>query len=65
MRRDELLGPRATPSGKEYVPGEIIRSRMGARREALHERRKGKGKTIVLVAAIVLLALAGVWILTT
>ncbi len=63
-RRDELLGARPTP-GKEYVPGEIIRSRMGARHEALLERRKGKGKTIVLVTAVVALLLAAAWILTT
>jgi hypothetical protein len=64
-RRDELLGARPTTSDREYVPGEIIRSRMGAKREALMERRKGKGKTIMLVAAILALILAAAWVLTT
>ncbi len=62
QRRDELLGARPSQGG-DYVPGEIIRSRMGARREALHQRRKGKGKTIILVVAILALTAAAAWII--
>ncbi len=64
-RRDELLGPKAGPSGREYVPGEIIRSRMGARHDALRQRRSGKGKTVVLIIAVMALIAAAAWILMT
>ncbi len=65
-RRDELLGPKAgQQSDKEYVPGAIIRSRMGARHETMRERRKGRGKTLVLVIAIMALLAAAAWILIT
>ena len=57
-RRDELLGAR--PTSGEYVPGELIRSKVSARRESGVQgsgRKRQKSNTLKLVLALALIIL--------
>lgn len=64
-RREELLGARPRGDG-EYVPGELLRNRQMQRRMAAETgraRRRTSGRTVVLIALLLLLGVAVAWVL--
>ncbi len=57
-RRKELLGPDAAGEGESgYVPGSLIRERMGMQRERFGQEEKRRRKKSVLMTAAVLVLL--------
>ena len=59
QRRAELYGERSTDAGREYVPGQYIRTQREARAARRENEKSGNGHTRILilcgVAAIVML----------
>lgn len=63
-RREELLGVRPS-DGEEYVPGDMLRTRQMRRKIATEEvsrRKKRSGRTIMLIAFLLMLAAALFWV---
>ncbi len=64
-RREELLGARPRGDG-EYVPGKMLRNRQMQRRMAAETgraRRRAFGRTVILIALLLLLGVAVAWVL--